>query len=65
MGGKASSGDQRLRHGGETKSVDSGKCGWKTMNGEGEWGSSRRASVASQALIPGETPMSALGSGDH
>ena len=65
MGGKARSGDQRLRHSGETKSVDRGKGGRKTLHGEGEWGSSRRASVASQALLPAETPMSALGSGDH
>ena len=34
------------------------------MNGESERGSGRVASVASQALVPGEAPMSALGSGD-
>src|SRR5439155_3458604 len=62
---KASRGDQHLRHGEETKSVDSGKCSWMTMNGEGEWGSSRRTSDASQALVPAEAPMSALGSGEN
>ena len=35
------------------------------MNGEGEWGSSRRTSVASPALVPAEAPMSALGSGEN
>ena len=35
------------------------------MNGESERGSGRGASVASQALVPGEAPMSALGSGDE
>ncbi len=34
------------------------------MNGESERGSGCGASVASQALVPGEAPMSALGSGD-
>ena len=34
------------------------------MNGESERGSGRGASVASQALVPGQAPMSALGSGD-
>ena len=34
------------------------------MNGESERGSGRGASVVSQALVPGEAPMSALGSGD-
>jgi hypothetical protein len=34
------------------------------MNGESERRRGRGASVASQALVPGEAPMSALGSGD-
>jgi hypothetical protein len=33
------------------------------MNGESERGRGRGASVASQALVPGEAPMSTLGSG--
>jgi hypothetical protein len=35
------------------------------MNGESERGSVRGASVASQALVPAEAPMSALGSGNE
>jgi len=35
------------------------------MNGKSERGSSRSAGVASQALVPAEAPMSALGSGEN
>jgi len=49
----------------KAKAIDMSKGGRKAMDGESERGSSRRASVASQALVPAEAPMSALGSGEN
>src|SRR5947209_8031437 len=57
--------DQRLHRSEEPKSIRVSKRGSKTVEGESEGWGGRGACIAGQALIPPQTPMRPLCSGEH